>query len=335
MFNVFKYDQQVKLSKEIDKIKKDYLKEREVRKDQNNRFAQNYKKRVENFVITMLENPIVYNDYTNPTVEQFRIEDPSKNVGDPQIYVKGFKHEKDRIREALEKNKDLDFLPNQSVANHVFRERDPSKDVKRDIFRFKDKTSLERIEQYLKDHTQTQVENMKFNKKKLMAVDNLSENMSPQDRKAYISRQIAKNLLPSLHNKTHFQAAASMFNNLPLSIMDHTRSAPLIKQQIQGQDEEGDGRKKKIQQPEDLNTDKAEKLKSGNELETFNPVETSKQVLEKCNVIKKKNPKVPVIRPGEGHLISTLDRSISELYKEIYNIDITQRQMLQTSPVKF
>ena len=31
----------------------------------------------------MLENPIVYNDYTNPTVEQFRIEDPSKNVGDP------------------------------------------------------------------------------------------------------------------------------------------------------------------------------------------------------------------------------------------------------------
>ena len=32
MFNVFKYDQQVKLSKEIDKIKKDYLKEREVRK---------------------------------------------------------------------------------------------------------------------------------------------------------------------------------------------------------------------------------------------------------------------------------------------------------------
>lgn len=47
-------------------------------------------------------------------------------------------------------------------------------------------------------------------------------------------------------------------------------------------------------------------------------------MLEKCNVIKKKNPKVAVIRPGEGHLISTLDRSISELYKEIYNIDITQ-----------
>lgn len=27
---------------------------------------------------------------------------------------------------------------------------------------------------------------------------------------------------------------------------------------------------------------------------------------------------------GEGHLISTLDRSISEMYLDIYNIDITK-----------
>lgn len=35
-----------------------------------------------------------------------------------------------------------------------------------------------------------------------------------------------------------------------------------------------------------------EKGKQANELETFNPVETSKQVLEKCNVIRGRNPKV-------------------------------------------
>jgi hypothetical protein len=42
--------------------------------------------------------------------------------------------------------------------------------------RFKDKTSLERIEQFLKDHTQTQVENMDFKKnKKALKLDALSE----------------------------------------------------------------------------------------------------------------------------------------------------------------
>lgn len=44
--------------------------------------------------------------------------------------------------------------------------------------RFKDKTSLERIEQFLKDHTQTQVENMDFEKsKKAFKFDTLSDTM--------------------------------------------------------------------------------------------------------------------------------------------------------------
>ena len=54
-------------------------------------------------------------------------------------------------------------------------------------------------------------------------------------------------------------------------------------------------------------------------LETFNPVETSKKILLKCNVIKEKNPKVREIHPGEGHLISTLDKSIGEVYRDIYH----------------
>jgi hypothetical protein len=33
-------------------------------------------------------------------------------------------------------------------------------------------------------------------------------------------------------------------------------------------------------------------------MEAFNPVETSKKVLEKCNIIKQKNPKVKQIHPG-------------------------------------
>lgn len=94
----------------------------------------------------MLENPIVCNEYKPPECYKYRDEDPTRNLGDPQIYVKGFKHEKERILEAQEKNKDLDFLPNLKVGKHSFRERDPSKDIKRDIFRYRDKTALARIE---------------------------------------------------------------------------------------------------------------------------------------------------------------------------------------------
>lgn len=48
--------------------------------------------------------------------------------------------------EAQEKNNSLDFLPNLKVGKHNFRERDPSKDLNRDVFRYRDKTALARIE---------------------------------------------------------------------------------------------------------------------------------------------------------------------------------------------
>ena len=66
----------------------------------NQRLSKNYKKRVENFVINMLENPVVCNEYKPPESYKYRDEDPTRNLGDPQIYVKGFKHEKERILEA-------------------------------------------------------------------------------------------------------------------------------------------------------------------------------------------------------------------------------------------
>jgi hypothetical protein len=45
---------------------------------------------------------------------------------------------------------------------------------------------------------------MKIDHKKIVSLENFSEGMSNLERKAYLSRLIAKNLLPSLHNKTHF-----------------------------------------------------------------------------------------------------------------------------------
>ncbi|CAD8160040.1 unnamed protein product [Paramecium pentaurelia] len=330
MFNSYQYDKQLAFTKEIDKIKKDYLKQRENRKELNQRLSKNYKKRIENFVINMLENPIVCNEYKPPEAYQFRDEDPTKNLGDPQIYVKGFKHEKDRIQEAQEKNNNLDFLPNLKVGKYCFRERDPSKDIKRDVFRYRDKTALARIEQFLKDHTQSQVENMKLDHKKILNLEHFSEGMSSLERKAYLSRLIAKNLLPSLHNKTHFQAAQTMYNNLPLTLMEHARSLPQVHTQEDSRRKPPTSQEKQKTIPNDnLNKqdDNGTQPKQGNETETFNPVETSKQILKKCNIIKERNIKAPVVHSGSGHLISTLDKSISEIYKELYKVEIGQSKL--------
>ncbi|CAD8183002.1 unnamed protein product [Paramecium octaurelia] len=326
MFNGYQYDKQLAFTKDIDKIKKEYVSERERRKDMNQRLSKNYKKRVENFVINMLENPVVCNEYKPPESYKFREEDITKNLGDPQIYVKGFKHEKERILEAQEKNKDLDFLPNLKVGKHSFRERDPSKDIKRDIFRYRDKTALARIEQFLKDHTQSQVENMKIDHKKIVSLENFSEGMSALERRAYLSRLIAKNLLPSLHNKTHFQAAQTMFNNLPLTLMEHARSQPLLHTQEESRKKPLPSTEKQRlmsqEAPARLEEMGNEKdKKQGNEMETFNPVETSKIILKKCNVVKDKNPKVPILHQGSGHLISTMDKSIQDVYRELYHVD--------------
>lgn len=66
--------------------------------DIQNELAANYKKRIENFVINMLENPIITQDYRGPQEHKIRDEHPEKFLNDAQVYIKGFKHEKDRIQ---------------------------------------------------------------------------------------------------------------------------------------------------------------------------------------------------------------------------------------------
>ena len=46
----------------------------------------------------MLENPIITSEYKGPTAYKIRDEHPEKFLKDPNIYIKGFKHEKDRIK---------------------------------------------------------------------------------------------------------------------------------------------------------------------------------------------------------------------------------------------
>ena len=67
MFNQYIYKRQYDLHKNVEKMKHDYLNGCEKRKGRiylseikeiNTKLTQNYRKRVENFVINMLENPL-------------------------------------------------------------------------------------------------------------------------------------------------------------------------------------------------------------------------------------------------------------------------------------
>lgn len=59
--------------------------------------------------------------------------------------------------------------------------------------------------------------------------------------------------------------------------------------------------------------------KKSDHLEAFNPIVTSKQILEDCNCVLKPNPKVMKLKKGEGKLISTGAKSIKEVYSYIFN----------------
>ncbi|EGR32376.1 hypothetical protein IMG5_085450 [Ichthyophthirius multifiliis] len=222
-------------------------------------------------------------------------------------------------------------MPNQTVAHFQFRERNTKLEIQPDM-RFTAKTSLERIEQLLKDHMQTQVEvffyyiiqNRKIKiefrfqqkkKKKYLEIINTKQNFSSWEKNRFLAKEMIKNLLPSLHNKTHFVAAQSLYNNCPLSLLD-----PKIKktQNLTFQDKQQEVQnfsQDQNQENKTLNINKNQK----DQMEAFNPIETSKKALLLCNVIRKKDQKIKTLYKGSGHTICTLDKSFQEVYKALQN----------------
>lgn len=79
--------------------------------------------------------------------------------------------------------------------------------------KYTSKTGVERVEEFVRGSVMTQVDNeeYKFNKKKFMEQ---TKNLSLFEKRTYMSRELSKNLLPSLHNKTHFKGIQEISNKL-------------------------------------------------------------------------------------------------------------------------
>ena len=119
--------------------------------------------------------------------------------------LKGWKSEKDRIDETVEKNKYLMLNPSlmhPKDFHKVLRKRIPSKEIQPDM-RFTDKTGLERVINILSSEIEHNPEQSKELSKYFKS---LQIGSSDSRRNA----EIMKTILRKMEKKTHFKAAESV-----------------------------------------------------------------------------------------------------------------------------
>ena len=65
----------------------------------------------------------------------------------------------------------------------------------------------------------------------------------------------------------------------------------------------------------------SDKDRGGYQLDGVNPVDVSKKILLKCNIIRNRHDGVPVLQKGSGHLIGS-EKTVGEIYEDIYHRSI-------------
>lgn len=69
----------------------------------------------------------------------------------------------------------------------------------------------------------------------------------------------------------------------------------------------------------DPDNDDQKVLEKNYNIESVNPVEISKQILLDCNFIRPRNQSIPVLHGGDGHCMTLSDKSIREIYSDVYH----------------
>jgi hypothetical protein len=353
MFNYYSFDKKKIVNDKLERMKDDYVKNESHRKKKQEQLVLSYKKRVDNFVMQMVEHPIIQKDRA-PTMFKYRDEDTQKFLGPPSFSFKSFKHEKDRIAEAMLRNSEKTMMTQGPPVKIEYRTREPAKEIQPEMHFTS--TGVERIASTLERMINNSVELTGEVPQRLSDSFLLEISESPVATKRFI----AKNLLPELHYKTHFKAATSLFLSLQDSLQDQyerdlqNRMKAMEKEKEKDKKEASfmaDGspahagsikitsdmgelpRSPTISLPNikgkmvnDAESDKkGENSNKKHQLEGLDPREVSKNILTKCNIIQPRKPTVNILRKGDGHLMSMSDKSMRDIYDEIYNktIDTT------------
>jgi hypothetical protein len=146
MFNVYLHDKKLQESQSLERKNAEAIKLRNKSMKARERLCSSYQRRVNQFMIQMLEKPIELHEYQRPLEIAGRASDPSKFKGNAIFVMKGFKTEKQRIKEAIENNQFLESEP--YCFKEEFRSRHEDKEIHHRMY-FKPKTSLDRVKETL------------------------------------------------------------------------------------------------------------------------------------------------------------------------------------------
>lgn len=335
MFNVYSYDRKLAQAESLVQMKQDFIQDELSRKKKQNKLVTNYKRRIENFVLQMSEKPIVRHEI-NLEKPKHRDEDPAKFLGPPKMIIRAFKHEKDRIQEAIERNKE--YRGGFVSPPFEFRKRETGKEIQPQM-RFMTKTRLEKLSERLTSLFQASVHASSGTKIPPKLDESLLQELSKSPQAT--NKFLAQHLLPEFNMKTHFRAAEGLYLALPLSHVDQkvkkptppNGQKPKSPRQSASRNETfkeidtGDLSTKhgglQLQKSSTLLMDDDRELEKKltdkqAQIEVVDPSEASKDVLLKCNIIRSRKPNAYVLRKGEGHLIGISDLTLGEIYRDIY-----------------
>eukprot|EP01016_Furgasonia_blochmanni_P049616 TRINITY_DN7551_c0_g1_i10.p1 TRINITY_DN7551_c0_g1~~TRINITY_DN7551_c0_g1_i10.p1 ORF type:complete len:296 (-),score=17.88 TRINITY_DN7551_c0_g1_i10:184-1071(-) len=295
----------------------------------------------------MEDNPVLTHDYMTPKAVNLRDEDTTKFLGNGRMIVKGFKNEKDRVQEAMDRNQVLMY--GETVAQlHQYRERHPDKEIQPDMHFHESSNVLRLLHEFERSIPNAVTEKDRNRLKNI-------ETLLKQYKRNHSLQTIRNdhNQLPNVKPKTHFKAAVSLSMNIPDSLNDY-RVAKVnddkskflgdasmddlgLKDTKTNRDTQSKGDNvgslpdlrprgsvlANLNPPDakdDVDAvDKISETKKDNKIDIFNPREVSKHILVKCNVVRDRNPKVPVLHSGDGKLMNMSTTNIREMYSKIFH----------------
>jgi hypothetical protein len=303
MFNVYQFDHKLKgrQSQEDEAVKAYRL--RQAQKKANKAMSENYRQRVSQFIMSMMLDPIKVKEHQRPLETAGRDSDPSLFKGRAIFITKGFKSEKQRIKDALDNNQFLESQP--AYLQEVYRTRHEEKEVNPRMY-FKPKTGLERVRDALLARN---VEFNDDNSESQLRGKSMVQSQSSVSRKTSQQKDLMpapKDMLMSLHRKTHFKALTSvMLGGQHSSLRD-----------VKSQQDLRSGTQKLGTALKPIAEVRIEHVMKEGEMKTEEAMNLAKNVLETCRV-RQKPGTVPVLRQGMGRLVSNPDSHVIDVYRQI------------------
>jgi len=290
--------------------------------------AERYKERVNKFIQEMSRSPIKHNDHYSVNPEELK--EKKKIIGEEVIRFANYRTEKERISNTLKENEQR--FESTPLINKRFelRKRDINKEVGPQ-FRFTAKCTVEKVYDQINAHgvnfvqaNQKAAEGFKKNLTRelsIMSRDKKKPNFANTSQSFYEMNKTStgispRNLLPSYHKKTHFNAATSVFlQNMGSLANKKPEIATARSQNLSKSFNIGTKIKANSVQLSPIR-----KLDYQNN--SFNDESSEyivRNILKNCNIIREKHYNGNTLHMGEGMVSSSNGLSNTEVYEKIRN----------------